>query len=180
LLPVMAYLTYKLLEKKDVLFICIALYVVLLQSFIPSYYWQWSQGQEKVLQTFMLLFSFYLGKTSRNVLSGIVFGLSFFDPRFALIATPLFMLYNRPKLKISAATAALTCLASNLILFYPEIWSGFWPMLINYGFSTPIYIYSFIPILTICIFLYANAKEFFSWFGYPWSAKPISSSATCV
>jgi len=60
---------------------------------------QWAEGQAKVLLTFLLIASFYLGFKGRTALSGVAFGLGAFDPRFSVLALPLFLFYNKNKLK---------------------------------------------------------------------------------
>jgi hypothetical protein len=142
--------------------ISVVLFFVLLQPFIPSYYWQWAQGQDKVFQTFLLVLSFYLGKKGKTGLSGIVFGLSFFDPRFALISIPLFALYNRGKIVESSTAAVVTIALSNFLILFldPGVFPGFAEMLLGYGISTPLYVYSFIPIITIAVLTLANWREF--------------------
>lgn len=165
LLPLMAFLIYKLLEGRSALLISVVFFFVLLQPFVPSYFWQWSQGQDKVLQTFLIVLSFYLGKKGQPYLSGIVFGLSFFDPRFALIAIPLFALYNRGRIALASMATAVTFVLSNcLILFlFPGVFQSFESMVFNYGLSTPVYVYSFIPIITVAVLTIVNWKGFLSW-----------------
>jgi hypothetical protein len=142
--------------------ISVVFFFVLLQPFIPSYYWQWSQGQAKVLQTFLLVLSFYLGKKGKHYLSGVVFGLSFFDPRFALISIPLFLLYNRGRITVTSIAALVTFALSNFLIFLlaPGLFPQFSAMVFSYGLSTPIYIYSFIPIITVAILTMVNWREF--------------------
>ena len=64
-----------------------------------SYYMSWAEGQAKILLSFLLLLSFYLGYRGKPVFSGVIFALGAFDPRFALLALPLFLFYNKSKLK---------------------------------------------------------------------------------
>jgi Glycosyltransferase family 87 len=164
LLPLMTYMIYELLEGRSALLISVVFFFALLQPFIPSYYWQWSQGQDKVLQTFLLVLTFYLGKKGKFYLSGIVFGLSFFDPRFALVSIPLFVLYNRGRIAASSIVAGITFVLSNFLVLvaYPGAMSGFLSMLFSFGLSTPLYIYSFIPLLTVGALTLANWRGFLS------------------
>ncbi len=115
LLPLIALLVYELTKEKGV---AVAVIVAIIALLVPSpsphwslsatYYWQWAEGQSKVLETFLLLLGLQLGKSKRPLLSGVVFGLSAFDPRFALLALPLFFMYNRPSLWKAFGAGAAT------------------------------------------------------------------------
>lgn len=166
LLPVMAFLIYELLKDRSALAIAVVMIVALLQpSPVPhwglsaSYYWEWAEGQDKVLNTTLLLLSFYLGQTRRPIMSGIVLGLGAFDPRFFLLSLPLFGLYNKLDLK----KAGLSLIASLVLLNFPllidGIGSGFLKMIFHGGASTPLYYYAFIPLLTLVSLIVINAKE---------------------
>ncbi|MGA3192829.1 MAG: glycosyltransferase family 87 protein [Candidatus Bathyarchaeia archaeon] len=166
LLPVMAFLIYELLKDRSVLAIAVVMIIALLQpSPVPhwglsvSYYWQWAEGQDKVLNTTLLLLSFYLGQTRRPIMSGIVLGLGAFDPRFFLLSLPLFGLYNKLDLK----KAGLSLIASLVLLNFPllidGIGSGFLKMVVQGGASTPLYYYALIPLLTLVSLIILNGKE---------------------
>ena len=131
-------------------------------SLSVAYYWQWAEGQSKVVETLFLLLSFYLGKTGRPVLSGASLALSAFDPRFTLVAMPLFILYNRRTLGLAAASGLAVFLATNAVLLYPPIGSGFLEMLFSSGLSTPLYYYALIPLLTVLALTAANVREIVS------------------
>ena len=107
----MAFLLYELTKEKGIATGVIVTTIALLlpspephSSLSVAYYWQWAEGQSKVLETFLLLFSFYLGKNERPILSGAVLALSAFDPRFTLLSMPLFIMYNKRSLKRSFAS----------------------------------------------------------------------------
>ncbi len=77
LLAPIAFLIYRLLQSKSLAIIAGGMVVALVQPFplnFPnwglsvSYFWQWGEGQSKVLVLFLLLTSFYLGKTRRHLL----------------------------------------------------------------------------------------------------------------
>lgn len=169
LLPLMAFLIYELTKEKG---IAVAVIVAGIALLLPSptahwslsvaYYWQWAEGQSKVIETFFLLLSFYLGKTGRPLLSGASLALSAFDPRFTLVAMPLFILYNRRTLRLAAASGLAVFLATNAVLFYPPIGSGFLNMLFSSGLSTPLYYYALIPLLTVLALTAANVREIVS------------------
>lgn len=166
LLIPLAFLIYKLLENKGLAIVAIVSVIALLLPFpisnwgvSASYYWQWAEGQSKVLNTFLILLAFYLGKSKRPYLSGLFFGLSFFDPRFALMSIPLFIMYNRGKLRATGIATIASFAASNLSLLYPGTGSGFVQMVLNEGLATPVFPYAFIPLLTILAITIVNWKE---------------------
>ncbi len=173
LLPVMAFLIYKLISNKH---LAITLTVITIALLLPfpaadkglslSYYWQWGEGQAKVFLTFLLLLSFYLGSRGRPVLSGIALAFGFFDVRFGLLAIPLFIWYNRKNLKVAAASGIGALAISNLMLLYPGMGSGFVNMVVGSGITTPLYYYSYIPFLTLMALIAVHFKEMVSALGY--------------
>ncbi len=173
LLPVMAYLLYKLLECKHLAVTFAVMVVALLLPFptanwglSPSYFWQWGEGQAKVFLTFLLLLSFYFGVRGRPILSGVALAFGFFDPRFGLLAIPLFVMYNRQNLKLAGASAVGSLLISNLMLVYPGMGSGFLGMVFGSGVTTPLYYYSFIPFFTLLALIAVNFKDLVAAFDY--------------
>jgi hypothetical protein len=173
LLPAMAYLIYKLLADRHlaatftVMAIALLLPFPTLQwGFSPGYYWQWGEGQAKVFVTFLLLLSFYLGSKNKPILSGAVFAFGFFDPRFGLLAIPLFVMYNRRNLKAaSLSVAGILCL-SNVMLLYPGMGAGFISMVFRRGVATPLYYYALIPFLTLLALAALNFKELVAAFDF--------------
>jgi hypothetical protein len=173
LLPVIAYMLYKLLDNKHVAVTFAVMVVALLLPFPSpngglsmSYYWQWGEGQAKVLLTFLLLLSFYLGTKGKPVLSGIVLSLGFFDLRFGLLAFPLFVMFNRKNLKAATASAITALALSNVMFLYPGIGSGFLGMVFGSGVTTPLYYYSLIPFFTLMALIAVNFKEVVATFDY--------------
>jgi len=165
LLPLMAMLLYKLLSRKRlVLTFAVAIVVLLLPlplhnwGLSASYFWQWGEGQAKVLETFLLLLAFYLGDSRRPLLSGIVFALAAFDPRFAALSLPLFVFYNRRNLKVSVESMLGALLASNFALLYPGTSSGFLKM-VQGSTAVPFYYYTFIPLFMIISMTIVNGRE---------------------
>jgi len=167
LLPLIAALVYALVREKGTLVasgIAIAVLVLPLPLATPqwslsaSYYWQWAEGQSKVLETFLLLLSLAMAKTARPRAAGVVFGVASFDPRFALLSLPLFLAYGSD-LKKSAVYAASTILVTNPVLFYPPTLSGFLTMLLTTGLETPLYYYSLIPVVTIVSLFVVNRER---------------------
>ncbi len=162
----MAVLLYRLLKAKGLMVTFAVAVIALLQpSPLPhwglsaSYYWQWGEGQAKVFSTFLLLLAFFLGYINRPKLSGVVFALGFFDPRFALLSLPLFVMYNKKNLRTSVQWLLGALLMSNIMLLYPGTGSGFVSMVLNSGITTPLYYYAFIPLLTIFALMVTNYKE---------------------
>ena len=156
LLPLMAFLLYELVKREGR---AVTVACLLLVIFLPlpwanwglsiGYYWQWVEGQSKVLETFLLLLSFYLGTKRRPRLSGIAFALTAFDPRFMLLSIPLFVVYNKLDLRRASLTALAAFAVSNAALLYPGIGSGFINMVLNSGLSTPLIWYAMIPLSVI-------------------------------
>jgi hypothetical protein len=166
LLPIMAYLLYKLLCSKHIAVTFAVMVIALLLPFPSpngglslSYYWQWGEGQAKVFLIFMLLLSFYLGAKGRPNLSGIALALDFFDVRFGLLSIPLFIMYNRKNIKTATASAIGTLAVSNLMLLYPGTGLGFLNMVFASGVTTPLYYYSLIPFFTLMTLIVVNFKE---------------------
>ena len=166
LLPLMAYMLYKMLENKPLAVSYAVMVVALLLpfpgpqgSFSLSYYWQWGEGQAKVFITFLLLLSFYLGSRRRPFLSGIAFAFGFFDPRFGLLAIPLFVMYNRKNLTSALKGAVTALVLSNLMLLYPSMGAGFIAMVFASAVTTPLYYYSLIPFCTLMSLIIVNYKE---------------------
>lgn len=166
MLPLMAYFIYKIESDKPLAITFIVIVVALLLpfptsqwGFSPSYYWQWGEGQAKVFITFLLLLSFYLGWRGKPILSGVAYAFGFFDPRFGLLAVPLFVAYNRKNLKAAGASAIGSILLSNAVLLYPGMGSGFTAMIFSNAVATPLYYYSLIPLCTLAVLIAVNFKE---------------------
>ena len=179
MLPVMAYILYKILSGKPLWVTTIVVVVALLLpwwapqwGFSPSYYWQWGEGQAKVFITFLLLLSFYLGWRGKPVLSGVVFAFGFFDPRFGLLAIPLFVSYNSKNLKAALASAVGSILLSNAMLLVPGMEAGFVTMVFSQAVTTPLFYYSLIPLVTLSVLIAVNFKEEGRAFGLIRTPKP--------
>ena len=166
LLPLMGYILYKLLENKH---IAVALVVMIIALIMPfptlnqglslSYYWQWGEGQAKVFLTFLLLLSFYFGNRGKPYLSGIALAFGFFDPRFGLLALPLFIMYNRKNFKAATISLIGSLALSNAMLLYPGMASNFLSMVFASAITTPIYYYALIPFFTLLALIIVNFKE---------------------
>jgi hypothetical protein len=165
LLPLMAFLLYNLLSKRNLAVVIVVMAIVCLPFPLPhwgpfaSYFWQWAEGQAKVFETFLYLLAFYLGSRGKPYLSGITFGLAAFDPRFALLSLPLFLLYNKSNLRASIASAVAAMLLSNFMLFYPATGLGFINMVLTSGLNSGVYPYALIPLFTLVSLIVVNSKE---------------------
>jgi hypothetical protein len=173
LLPAVAFFLYRLLNTKHLAVVIAVSVLALLLPFptanwglSPSYFWQWGEGQAKVLVTFLLLLSFYFGRKSKPYLSGITFALGFFDVRFGLLAVPLFIMYNRKNLKVAAESAIGALALSNVMLLYPGMGSSFLDMVFGSGVTTPIYYYSLIPLFTLVALIAVNFKDLVAAFDF--------------
>jgi hypothetical protein len=173
LLPAIAFMLYRILKGKHLAVTFAVMAIALLLPFPApngglslSYYWQWGEGQAKVILIFLLLLSFYLGSRGKPVQSGIAFAFGFFDPRFGLLAIPLFIMYNRGKLKAAAASGIVALAASNAMLLYPGLDTGFLGMVFGSGLTTPLYYYALIPLFTLLALMFVNFKELVAAFDY--------------
>jgi hypothetical protein len=173
LLAIMAYFLYKILDNKSLAVTFVVIVIALLLpfptpqwGFSPSYYWQWGEGQAKVFLTFLLLLSFYLGRRGKPALSAVAFAFGFFDPRFGLLAIPLFVMYNRENLKPATASLIGSLLLSNAMLLYPGMGSSFVTMIFASAVTTPLYYYSLIPFFTLLSLIIVNYKGLIAAFSY--------------
>ena len=156
LLPLVAFLVYCLTREKGTTAVLLVGAIALLLPFpapgwslsVP-YFWQWKEGQSKVVETLFLLLSLYFGRRGRSLPSGAFLGLSFFDPRFALVALPLFYAWNREKLRSAVVALLLTLLVTNLPLLWPGTGAGFVEMVFTTGLTSILYPYALIPLLTV-------------------------------
>jgi hypothetical protein len=166
LLPLIALLLYYLLKNKHPSIVFAVLLAVLFLPYpLPgkglsvAYFSQWVEGQAKVLLTFLLLASYYLGYTKRPWLSGVVFAFGAFDPRFIVLGLPLFLFYNKSKLRVAVGCAAVALFGLNFMLFYPGVAQGFVSMIFGTGLNTPFYESALIPIVAIVCLVAVNAKD---------------------
>lgn len=166
LLPMIGLLVYSLTRERGWAITVIAeVFVLLLPSALPGwgfsvgYFWQWKEGQSKVLETLLLTLSFYLGARGRAAWSGLTMGIAFFDPRFGLVATPLFLTCNSRKSASAVKALVVTLVVSNLPLLYPRIGFSFLQMVFSTGISTALYPYAIIPLSEIVFLSFVNYYE---------------------
>jgi hypothetical protein len=156
LLPLVALMVYRITREKGLLVSGVVAVLVLLQpSPVPgwgisaSYYWQWGEGQAKVLLTFLLVSGLYLTKFGHPRSAGLALALASFDPRFVLLAVPLLVSYSKgSRVKVLTAYAPSVVLL-NIPMVLPKVASGYFQMLLAGGALTPPYYYSWIPIITV-------------------------------
>ena len=165
-LPLIGLLVYDLTKEQDWGITVIAEVLVLLLpaaapgwGFSVGYFWQWKEGQSKVLEALFLTASFYLGRKGRSVWSGVSLGFAFFDPRFALVAIPLFLASNVTKTSSAIKALAATLILSNLALVYPGVGFSFLGMVFNTGISTALYPYAMIPLAEVVFLSSINHSE---------------------
>ena len=166
LLPVIGILVYNLTKEKGWAITIIAEVFALLMpvlapgwGFSVAYFWQWKEGQSKVLETLLLTLSFYLGKRGNAAWSGLVLGIGFFDPRFAIVAIPLFLMYNQTKIDLALRFLLGTVILSNLPLLYPGLGSSFLKMVFSTGVTTALYPYALIPLVEVVFLSFMNYYE---------------------
>jgi hypothetical protein len=171
LLPIVAYLLFqimKLLLNKNgrgnignsafALF-SFTLWFALLQPFTPSVsnltFWSWSyfrlwlEGEARVLQTLLLVLTFYL-ILRNSKFSGVSFVLSSFDPRMSVLCLPLilFLCLKQRNLRMFSSSAFISFLAIYLpTLSYANLGSQFFATIFIKDFS--MYSYELIPLLTV-------------------------------
>jgi hypothetical protein len=180
MLPLIAFLIYKLISEKGMLLtFLIGVIALLLPSvstmnwgFSIAYFWQWNEGQSKVLETLLILLSFYFAKRGTPKISGLFLGVSFFDPRFALLSLPLFFTFNKGKTSLAISSLLVVAVVSNIFLVYPPVGSGFLAMLFSTGLVSGFYPYAYIPFLTVVAMSIVFYREIVSTFGKPRKVIP--------
>jgi hypothetical protein len=166
LLPLIALMLFRLTREKGIVVSSLVAVAVLLQpSPLPnwglsvSYYWQWAEAQPKLLMTFLIVLAFNLAKTGHSKTAGVALGLACFDPRFVIIAIPLFAAYTKGNALSAWGCFFVTLAVSNLTMLLPGVGSGFVEMVLSVGLSTPVYYYSWIPLISIVSLTAADWKR---------------------
>jgi hypothetical protein len=136
------------------------------------YFWQWKEGQAKVLETFLLLLSFYFGRRGKPAPSGALLGLSFYDPRFAFIAIPFFVACNRRRVRTASASLAAALFVTNLPLLFSGMAGGFVSMVLSTGISSVFYPYALIPLLTVISITVIHSEDVLAALGRPSQDRP--------
>ena len=175
LMLVLAFFVYKLVKDKDAILAVLASVVVLIdplpslpigqstlnlfhyrftsinpQTFSWSYYWGYVCGNAHVLQPVFLVGAMYFGFSKKPWLSALMFALGSFDPRFALLALPLIVWYNRKTLSRFVAGTVLFLAATNLPFFlYHGIGFAFLNATVSTRIISQMYAYDWIPFYSI-------------------------------
>jgi hypothetical protein len=125
-------------------------------GFSNAYYWQWVEGNSRVLEMLFFFLSLYLA-TRRTPLSGVAFGLSAFDPRMALIALPITLAFNKASKNLPRFLDGLILtLAINIPLaLYSNIGRQFVTEALQSG-PFIFYAYEWIPFYSIITFTIIN------------------------
>jgi hypothetical protein len=184
LLPIIAYLLYRLNAKRNLLTTSLILVVAILQpsptlhwGLSVSYFWQWEEGQDKVLLLTLLLCAYYYGLKRAPILSGVMFALGSFDPRFLLLGFPLFVYFNKDSLKKGVGSGLLALIVLNSFFLVPGVAGGFLSMMGRSGLETPLFYYAYIPFLTIIALMIVNWKELYRFYAslLTWKTGQIST-----
>lgn len=178
LMPILAFFVYKLVKDKNIILAALACTIVLLaplpslpinqdaqtqlfyrftyismQSFSWSYYWGWAVGQAHILQTILLTGALYCGISKKPWLSALMFALGSFDPRFALLALPLILWYNKKNIRAYTVGTVLSLSITNLPFFlYHSIGFAFLNATMSTRIVSQMYAYDWIPFYSIIAF----------------------------
>lgn len=155
LLPFIAYFLYRIMtftrQKLDWKSVLIFASVFIFALVSPwSYYWQWTEGQCRVFETFLILWSIY-GISKKSRFSGLLFALGSFDPRFTIISLPL-AIYIAKKVN-GTKTFVISTISSFFILYlgslcYDSLAYQFYQSLLTHN-NLIFYTYELIPFFTI-------------------------------
>lgn len=172
---VLAFFVYKLVKDKNLILALVACIVVLIaplpslpfsqggnqlllhrfvsinpQTFSWSYYWGWVCGNAHVIQPVFLMGAMYFGTVKKPWLSALLFTFSVFDPRFALMALPLIVWYNRKSIFAFAAGTAVFLGMTNLpFFFYQGVGFAFLSATVSGRIVSQMYAYDWIPFYSI-------------------------------
>jgi hypothetical protein len=155
---VLAFFVYKLVKDKNLILAAVACFVVLIaplpsfssRIFSWSYYWGWVCGNAHVIQPVFLLGAMYFGTVKKPWLSALLFSFGVFDPRFALMAFPLIVWYNRRSIFAFVAGTAVFLCATNLPFFlYQGVGFAFLSATVSGRIVSQMYAYDWIPFYSI-------------------------------
>lgn len=156
LLPIIAIILYRMMNGRGVVAISVVEAAVLVApspfpgwGLSAAYYWQWGEGQAKVLITFLLVLSLYLAKYGHPRLAGVSCALASFDPRFLILAVPLLAAYSKGKWTQLAVVFTGAVAMLNVPLLSPGVADGMVRMLESGGAETLPFPYSWIPIVAV-------------------------------
>lgn len=172
----LAFFTYKLVKDKN-LFLAAAVVLIVLvqpilispsiqyeganflhyrmlslsvQTFSPSYLCGYTLANAHILQNTLLVGALYFAFSKKPWLSALMFTFGAFDPRVALIATPLLLWYNRHSLLKFVGATAILLAATNLPFFlYSGIGESFLNSVVTGNVVSQMYLYEYIPLYSI-------------------------------
>ena len=129
------------------------------QRFVSELLYELGRGASEnfPLVPFAALILFRLLRSSK--LSGVVFALGAFDPRFAVLALPLFLFYNKSKLRNALVAMVIVLVAFNIVVLYPGTAQGFLSMVFGSGTTTPLYTPAWIPTVMLLCLIAVNARQ---------------------
>lgn len=137
-------------------------------GFSNAYYWQWTEGNVRVLEMLFFFLGIFLA-TRKSAWSGVAFGFSTLDPRMALLALPITLAFNKASNNISkfADGLALSLAVNVPIALYSNIGSQFLNEALQ---SSPFmfYAYEWIPFYSIIAFTLLNLDLIVAWPGRIW------------
>ena len=177
LMPVLAFFVYELVKDKHLILAAIACTVVLIaplpslplnqagsqlfhyrftsintQTFSWSYYWGWVCGNAHVIQPVFLIGAMYFGTIKKPWLSALMFAFGSFDPRFALLALPLIVWYNRKTISRFIVGIIIFLLITNLPFFlYYGIGFAFLRATVSGEIVSQMYAYDWIPFYSVLV-----------------------------
>jgi len=130
-------------------------------GFSNAYYWQWVEGNSRVLELLLFFLSLFLA-TRKSAFSGVAFGLSTFDPRLALIALPITLAFNKASKNLPRFLDGLIItLSINIPLaLYSDIGRQFVTEALRSG-PFIFYAYEWIPFYAIIAFTLVNMDAVF-------------------
>jgi hypothetical protein len=177
LMPVLGFFVYKLVKDKNLILAVLACVVVLLdplpslpinqaqiqllhyrftsinlQTFSWGYYWGWVCGNAHILQPILLIGAMYFGVSKKPWLSALMFAFGSFDPRFALMALPLIVWYNRKTISAFTVGTIIFLSTTNLPFFlYYGIGFAFLNANLRGSIISQMYAYDWIPFYSIIV-----------------------------
>jgi hypothetical protein len=175
LIPLLAFLVYKLIKDKNPLLGAVAAFIVLVQPlptpasnipyteplhlgvvevpiqvFAPSYYCGWVYINAHILQAILLVAALYFGYRKKPWLSALLFAFGMMDPRAGLFAVPLLLWYNRGKLREFIAGSAVFLAVTNVpFFFYGDVGLTFLQTVLKADIISQSYAYDWIPTYSV-------------------------------
>jgi len=175
LIPLLAFLVYKLIQNKNPVLGAVAAFVVLVQPlptpssnipynepfhfgpidvpiqvFAPSYYCGWLYVNAHILQAILLVAALYFGYRKKPWFSALLFAFGMMDPRAGLFAVPLLLWYNRDRLREFIVGSALFIAVTNVpFFFYGNVGLSFLQTVLNADIISQSYAYDWIPTYSV-------------------------------